>query len=105
MNLAIACESLFRVLLARYLRERDDAIMNLMNQINISRIMDKWKHLSRVGRWTQKVDMPKIKQLFELRNAIAHRGQVRDLDAAECSELAKAVHLFVLMADKQAQFV
>jgi hypothetical protein len=101
VSLAIACESLFRALLLLYLGEHDDEIVNLMNQINISRIIDRWSHLRRVQRWGAKVDLRKIKRLFELRNGIAHRGQIRDLKPSECADFAKAARAFVLLGDNK----
>ena len=101
VSLSIACESLFRALLVRYLQEPDDAVVKLMNQINISRIIERCKDLRRERRWVAKIDLGKIKHLFDLRrDAIAHRGQARGLDPSECRDLAKAVRVFVLLAER-----
>ncbi|MBX9601865.1 MAG: hypothetical protein K2X35_12705 [Bryobacteraceae bacterium] len=99
--LAIACESILRAVLTQYLRHKDDAIVNLVNQINIGRVIDKWQDLSVVKDWQNDVDMKAIKRLFEVRNRIAHRGIVQDLQPATCEEFMRAARNLIFLADAQ----
>jgi hypothetical protein len=100
MHLAIAAESLLRHVVAqRHARTPPhDEFLAFLNQVSVSRIIDRWKHLGFSAKgWTNAIDLPAFKRLFELRNRLMHRGDSR-LDAAECRGLASAVRTFVQRA-------
>ena len=100
IHLAIAAESLLREIVARKHAKTpvDEEFRALLNQVSISRIVDRWKHLRLHQRSRAKaIELPAFKRLFELRNRLMHRGDGH-LDAAECRSLAKAVRTLLLCA-------
>lgn len=96
ISLAIACETLFRALFALHGKQpSSDEFVSLLNQLPISRIVDRWKQLGfGTKTWQRAVDLKQIKRLFELRNRIIHRATV-NLDEAECEHLRTVVRDFI----------
>ncbi len=101
--LAVACEMILRALIARHSSEPPNpTYVSLMNQVPVSRILNDWKHLGFWGpRWQRETDLRALRRLFELRNALMHRGQ-GTLDANECHKLSMAVRAFLMYASPRA---
>jgi hypothetical protein len=97
--LAIASETVIRALMTRHLRlPTNQHFRSMTDFLNIRQILDKWHHLGYWdAQWQAAIDLPTLKSLFELRNAVAHRGTTR-LDAAACRDIAKVVRTFVAKA-------
>jgi hypothetical protein len=93
IHLAIAAESLVRevVIIAHAKHPVSAEFRSLTNQVSISRVIDRWKHLGFDTRsWRRAVDLPALKHLFELRNRLMHKAD-SILDQTECAKLARNV--------------
>lgn len=103
--LAVAVESIARVLLTKHLRRPvNDQIVVLLNRANISAVLEQWEDLGFWdARWQAATDLPRIKRLFKLRNGIMHRGDRALVKAAECQGIASAVRAFILHAANTAE--
>jgi len=102
--LAIACESIVRTLMTKHLkRPVNEAFASATNQVPIRRILDQWKNLGFWNpQWRQVTDIKKLQRLFELRNAVMHRGQ-DEFDKTECLDIAKWARSFILHASPYAE--
>jgi hypothetical protein len=102
--LAIAAESVIRVLLTNHLKRPANAeVIDLLNRANIGSVLDRWKDLGFwSAAWQAATDLPKIRRLFDLRNGIMHRGDRASVHQAECGQIAVAVRAFILHAARTA---
>lgn len=99
LSLAIAVESVLRVVLRRHLKEPiNQQFLSQVDQISIGRFIDSWQKLGfATPRWRRAFDTAKIKRLFRLRNGIIHRGDL-ELDSAECKEIGASVSALIVFA-------
>jgi hypothetical protein len=87
VSLAIACELLMRRLVLRPTNRR---FFPMLKRMQIGRLHDQWKNVGPTGkRLNAAMDHDKMKRLFDLRNGIMHRGDVRVLNETECRDLAE----------------
>jgi hypothetical protein len=102
--LAIACETIVRRLMTRHLtRPANETVAAHLSQMSIGRVFEQWKDLGFWSpRWQRATDLPRLRRLFQLRNAVMHRGDTR-FDSAECRAIATAARRFVVHASPYAQ--
>jgi hypothetical protein len=94
VSLAIACELLMRRLVMRPTNRR---FFPLLKRMMIGNILDQWNNVGPTGkRLNAAMDHEKLKRLFDLRNGVMHRGEVRTLKASECQELSKVARTFIV---------
>ena len=98
LSLAIASETLIRALMEGFLKTPiNNDVIALINSISIGRILDRWRKIGfNSRRWLdQTANLKEVKKVFELRNAIMHRGQSPTIIKKDCEKLMKAVLSFI----------
>ena len=101
VGLAIACELLMRRLVMRPTNRR---FFPLLKKMEIGRIRDQWGNLGPTGkRLNAAFNNDRLKRLFDLRNGIMHRGEIRVLNQSECRELAKMARRFIVVGTALAE--
>jgi hypothetical protein len=97
LDAAIAVETSVRQLIATaVLRVPNASAEGLLNALPISRILDKWTQLGFSSRRWREQDLQKdLKSLFEMRNAIMHRGKRVDPEADLLYRALSAANYFV----------
>ena len=101
--MAIACETVLRAHISRFLIDpANPKFFKMVNRIFIGQIVDQWPHLGFANKgWRSAMDSVRIKELFKLRNDLAHRGDMEGLKESQCREIAKAARSLVLHADSE----
>jgi hypothetical protein len=98
VTLAIACELLMRRLVMRPTNRR---FFRMLETMPIGKIRDQWSNMGPTSkRLNAAMDQVKLKRLFDLRNGIMHRGEVRALNDVECRELSKIARTFIMAGTK-----
>jgi hypothetical protein len=101
--LAIACELLMRRVVMRPTNRR---FFPLLKKMEIGRIREQWANLGPTSkRLSAAFDTERLKRLFDLRNGIMHRGEIRALNQSECRELAKMARSFIVAGTTLAERV
>ena len=94
ISLAIACELLMRRLMMRPTNRR---FFPMLKRMEIGKLRDQWSNIGPTGkRLNAAMDHEKLKRLFDLRNGVMHRGEIRALQQSECRELAKVARTFIV---------
>lgn len=102
VHLAVAAETVIRelVLAAHAARPVDREFRLLVNQVSISRFVDRWQHLmARRPAWRGALKVSEMKSLFELRNRLLHRAE--PVNAGQCRQFAQTVRQLVLFAEQR----
>lgn len=100
LALAISCETAIRsAFLHHFAPNATSEQAKLLNQVSISRFLDRLHKLGLPQRWSKKIDRAALKRLFEQRNALAHRGGSPSLATAEYKEMCRAARQLVQNTD------
>jgi len=104
LSLAISIESAMRRLIERFISDAaTDEFEKMVNRMNLSQFIDKWKSLGFSSRsWERAFNKKKIKSVIDLRNRIMHGGERFELDAQEIDILFKATLLFLRQVERAA---
>ena len=101
VDLALACEIVLRHLVQVVLKQR--VAIELVNTIAITRVIDNLKNLEfRPKRWNSlKACIPDLKQIFEYRNKIMHRGWREYVSQDGCRKLQRSAIRFVCEVERE----
>ncbi|WP_146218716.1 hypothetical protein [Halomonas sp. LBP4] len=97
ISLAVAIESSVRCLMERHVREPpNDEFEKMVNRINLSQILDRWKQLGfNSASWVKSFDKKWIKYIVDTRNGIMHRGLYEAVDSVALHECFRAARIFL----------
>lgn len=104
ISLAVACESLLRVLFFRHAkRPPNKEFLRLVNYVSVSRILSRWRKLGFSGKvWERSMDRGQLQALFDCRNQILHGRGTRELNRQKCKSWSEAARKFILHGDNEA---
>jgi hypothetical protein len=103
LDLAISCETVVRKLTTGLLaRPENVTYKKIVDRVNISSILGKWSKLGFDDKlWLDlSGELKLVNRIFELRNAVIHRGEEPTITAHECYRLIMAASIFVKQSEK-----